>query len=139
MNVEIATLCEAATDQGGRLNLLGAFDRLDAPLPLVLQQCAAVFRVRYQRSEAVSHTLTLSIENIDGTTLVPPLVSHVDLIPFPPDADSAIVNMILNMHRLRIDKPGKYLMRLRIDQIEAALLPLYVRDSTPKEPNPLAN
>jgi hypothetical protein len=139
MIVEIATLCEAATDQGGRLNLLGAFDRLEAPLPLVLQQCAAVFRVRYQRSEAVAHTLSLSIESLSGAALVPPLVSRVDFMPFGPDADSAIVNMILNMHRLRIEKEGKYLLRLRIDQIEAALLPLYVRDTTPREPNPLAN
>ena len=70
--------------------------------------------------------------------LVPPLSSSVDFLAFGPDADSAIVNMILNMHRLRIEKPGKYLLRLRIDQIEACLLPLYIRDSTPKEPNPLA-
>jgi hypothetical protein len=34
MIVEIAALCDAATDQGGRLNILGAFDRIIAPLPL---------------------------------------------------------------------------------------------------------
>jgi hypothetical protein len=138
MIVEVATLCEAATDQGGKLSLLAAFDRFDAPLPTILQQCTAAFRIRYQRSEAVKHTISLTIESADGSMLVPPLSSSVDFLAFGPDADSAIVNMILNMHRLRIEKPGKYLLRLRIDQIEACLLPLYIRDSTPKEPNPLA-
>jgi hypothetical protein len=47
--------------------------------------------------------------------------------------------MILNMQRLHIAEEGKYMLRLRVDQIEVALLPLFVKDSTPHEPNPLAN
>ena len=139
MIVEIAALCDAATDQGGRLNILGAFDRLITPLPFIYPQCSAVFRIRYQRSEATMHSFRLSISNLQDQNLIPPLESE---IPFPPLGDffeSGTINMILNMQRLHIAEEGKYLLRLRVDQIEVALLPLFVKDSTPHEPNPLAN
>lgn len=139
MIVEIAALCDAATDQGGRLNMLGAFDRIIAPLPFVCPQCSAVFRIRYQRSEATTHSFTLTISNLQEQNLIPPLESE---IPFPPLGDhfeSGAINMILNMQRLHIAEEGKYILRLRIDQIESAILPIFVKDTTPHEPNPLAS
>ena len=59
MNIEIAAICDAATanDAGGRMNILGAFDRIFAKFPLVIPQCSAAFRLRYQRSEAVDRCL----------------------------------------------------------------------------------
>lgn len=139
MIIEIAALCDAATDQAGRLNILGAFDRFAGPLPLIYPQCSAVFRIRYQRSEATSHSFKLTISNLKEQNLIPPLESE---IPFPPlgnQVESGVINMILNMQRLHIQEEGKYLLRLRIDQIEVALLPIFVKDTTPHEPNPLAN
>jgi hypothetical protein len=81
----------------------------------------------------------LSITNLQGQNLIPPLESE---IPFPPLGDffeSGTINMILNMQRLHIAEEGKYLLRLRVNQMEVALLPLFVKDTTPHEPNPLAN
>ena len=68
MNIELAAICDAATanDAGGRLNILGAFDRIFAKFPLVIPQCSAAFRLRYQRSEAGAHQLSLSIEDVVG-------------------------------------------------------------------------
>ena len=59
MNIEIATICDAATANGagGRLNILGAFDRIFANFPLVIPQCSTAFRIRYARSEAGLTTL----------------------------------------------------------------------------------
>jgi len=139
MEIEIAAICDAATDHAGKLNMLGVFDRIEAPLPIVIPRSSAIFRIRYQRSEATSHRITLSISSLDGTQLIPPLDNQVEFIPLSSDTDTAAVNMILNMNRLRIEKEGKYLAKLRIDNIEAVILPLYIRDLTPKEPNPLAN
>jgi len=138
MIVEIAALCDAATDQAGKLNLLGTFDRLHASLPLVLPQCAAAFRIRYSRSEAGEHVLTLNLEDLAGNALIPPLDSRVSFPPVQSSYDSQAVNLVLNMQRLRLEKAGKYVMRLRIDLIEAVSLPLWMEDATPREPNPLA-
>ena len=128
MNIEIAAICDAATanDVGGRLNILGAFDRIFAKFPLVIPQCSAAFRLRYQRSEAGTHQLSLSIEDVVGHAIVPPMQSEIDLMPVVQGFDTAAVNMVLNMQRLQFKRPDKYIVRLVVDNEELAALPLYI-------------
>ena len=128
MNIEIAAICDAATanDAGGRLNILGAFDRIFAKFPLVIPQCSAAFRLRYQRSEAGTHQLSLSIEDVVGHAVVPPMQSEIDLMPVVQGFDTASVNMVLNMQRLQFKRPDKYIVRLVVDNEELAALPLYI-------------
>ena len=130
MNIEIAAICDAATanDVGGRLNILGAFDRIFAKFPLVIPQCSAAFRLRYQRSEAGTHQLSLSIEDVVGHAIVPPMQSEIDLMPVVQGFDTAAVNMVLNMQRLQFKRPDKYIVRLVVDNEELAALPLYILD-----------
>ncbi|OWV18403.1 MULTISPECIES: hypothetical protein [Fibrobacter] len=128
MNIEIAAICDAATanDAGGRLNILGAFDRIFAKFPLVIPQCSAAFRLRYQRSEAGTHQLSLSIEDVVGHAVVPPMQSEIELLPVVQGFDTAAVNMVLNMQRLQFKRPDKYIVRLVVDNEELATLPLYI-------------
>ena len=128
MNIEIAAICDAATahDVGGRLNILGAFDRIFAKFPLVIPQCSAAFRLRYQRSEAGTHQLSLSIEDVVGHPIVPPMQSEIELLPVVQGFDTAAVNMVLNMQRLQFKRPDKYIVRLVVDNEELATLPLYI-------------
>ena len=128
MNIEIAAICDAATanDVGGRLNILGAFDRIFAKFPLVIPQCSAAFRLRYQRSEAGTHQLSLSIEDVVGHAIVPPMQSEIELMPVVQGFDTAAVNMVLNMQRLQFKRPDKYIVRLVVDNEELAALPLYI-------------
>lgn len=128
MNIEIAAICDAATanDVGGRLNILGAFDRIFAKFPLVIPQCSAAFRLRYQRSEAGTHQLNLSIEDVVGHPIVPPMQSEIELLPVVQGFDTAAVNMVLNMQRLQFKRPDKYIVRLVVDNEELATLPLYI-------------
>ena len=128
MNIEIAAICDAATanDIGGRMNILGAFDRIFSKFPLVIPQCSAAFRLRYQRSEAGTHQLSLSIEDVVGHPIVPPMQSEIELQPVAPGFDTAAVNMILNMQRLQFTRPDKYIVRFVADNEELAALPLYV-------------
>lgn len=127
MIVEIASICDAATanDAGGRLNILGSFDRIFSQFPLVIPQCAAAFRIRYQRAEAGVHKLVLSIEDVCGHPIVPGMESKVSFEPVAKGFDTAAMNLILNMQRLKIDRPDKYMIRLIIDDEEYVALPLY--------------
>ena len=129
MNIEIASICDAATANGagGRLNILGAFDRVfPQQFPFIIPQCAAAFRIRYQRSEAGTHQLNLSIEDVVGHPIVPPMQSEIQLQEVAQGFDTAAVNMILNMQRLQFARPDKYIVRLFADNEELAALPLYV-------------
>lgn len=129
MNIEIAAICDAATANGagGRLNLLGAFDRIfPQSFPFVIPQCAAAFRIRYMRSEAGVHKLALSIEDVCGHPIVPIMESNVPFEPVATGLDTAAINLVLNMQRLQIARPDKYIVRLLLDEQEIAFLPLYI-------------
>ena len=129
MNIEIASICDAATANGlgGRLNILGAFDRAFPPqFPFVIPQCSAAFRIRYQRAEAGTHKLKLSIEDVCGHPIVPGMESAIPFEPVAQGFDTAAVNLVLNMQRLQIPRPDKYMVRLLIDDEEIVVLPLYI-------------
>ena len=129
MNIEIAAICDAATANGigGRLNILGAFDRAFPPqFPFVIPQCAAAFRIRYQRPEAGIHNLKLSIEDVCGHPIVPVMESKIPFEPVADGLDTAAINLVLNMQRLQIARPDKYIVRLLIDDEEISYLPLYI-------------
>lgn len=129
MNIEIASICDAATANGagGRLNILGAFDRVfPQKFPFVIPQCAAAFRIRYLRAEAGTHKLALAIEDVCGHPIVPVMESNIPFEPVATGLDTAAINLVLNMQRLQIARPDKYIVRLMIDDEEIATLPLYI-------------
>ena len=133
MNIEIAAICDAATANGARLNILGAFDRVFAKFPLVIPQCSTAFRIRYSRSEAGMHDLMLVFEDVCGKPIVPPMQSKIPLEPVAQGFDTAAVNMVLNLQRLQIKRPDKYIIRLIVDEEELASLPLYALEA-PQQP-----
>ena len=138
MNSEIASICDAATANGvgGRLNILGAFDRVfPQQFPFIIPQCAAAFRIRYQRAEAGTHKITLVIEDVCGHAIVPAMQSDFPFEPVATGFDTAAVNLILNMQRLQIARPDKYIVRLSIDDAEVATLPLYILEVPRVKPN----
>ena len=48
MNIQVAVLCDAATDDNGKLNLLGAFDTIyTQQLPAIHPQCSIALRVTF--------------------------------------------------------------------------------------------
>ncbi len=54
MHAETFALCDAATDQGGKLNILGTFDTLYVPsVPAKHASCAIALRVRVEKSEEI--------------------------------------------------------------------------------------
>ena len=63
MKVEVAAICDAATDQSGKLNVLGVCEYVEAEVAIVIPRCSVVFRIRYTRSEIAEHHITVSIQN----------------------------------------------------------------------------
>jgi hypothetical protein len=51
--------------------------------------------------------------------------SKIPLEPVAQGFDTAAVNMVLNLQRLQIKRPDKYIIRLLVDEEELASLPLY--------------
>lgn len=128
MNIQVAVLCDAATDDNGKLNLLGAFDTIYAPqMPAVHPQCAVALRVTFQPGDEGTRKLTLNFINADGRPImqgIPPLPVPVAL---PDDAHFLTRNFIINIQQLKFEEPGLYSVDVRLDDEPEAGIPLLVK------------
>jgi hypothetical protein len=128
MNLEAFLLCDAATDQQGKLNVLGAFDTLFAKqMPVTHPACAVAMRVRFEKIENGNHPVRIHVIDEDGKSIGPNLQANVN-VNIGDDADSTATNLILNIQRLKFEDYGQYRIDLAIDNQIKGSLPLYVRE-----------
>lgn len=134
VQLEILTFCDAATEQGGRLNILGATDHIGTPvLPFKYPQCAVVARLRAARIEEGSHTMRLMIIDADGQPLLN--VEGKMEIRFH-QGMGGVVNLIINAHQLEFREAGEYALEIAVDGIQLGSTPLFVQQREPVQPQP---
>jgi hypothetical protein len=127
MKVEVFTLCDAATDQRGKLNILGSFDLIcSKEESIVHAACAIAVRVRFFKVEEGEHSLKLAITDQDGLLIVPPINGDFS-IGMAPDAVSYAQNLIFNLQALEFPHFGDYSINLHIDNKLIDSLPVYLR------------
>ena len=135
MEVEIFTLCDAATEGGGKLNILGTFDRIQTrQFPAAHPHCAIAVRIRFERIEEGNHRVRITFVNADGQPLLPGLDGNLG-VRMPPEVDSVCANMILNFNDLKFQQAGQYSIDLAIDGRHERSLPVTVI-LLPAEPPP---
>jgi hypothetical protein len=116
MEVEIFTLCDAATEDNGKLNILGAFDQLTSgQFPFTHPLCALAMRVRVERMEEGRRQFAIQLVNADGQPFRPPVTGEFKVGFGPQNADWKHVNMALPIPQLRFERPGIYSIDLSID------------------------
>jgi hypothetical protein len=130
MEVEAFLLADAATDQAGKLNILGAFDSILAPVaPVNHPQFAIALRIRFKKSESGDHPFRINIVNEDGKpVLAKPIDANVNVNVHRAD-ETLAVNLVVNFRDVRFEKFGKYSIDLAIDARQRTPLPLYVREA----------
>jgi hypothetical protein len=134
MEIEAFLLCDAATDQQGKLNVLGAFDNLWVrQLPAKHPQCSIAARVRFERIEEGDHAVKIQIIDEDGQNIAPKLEGTIS-VRTAPGIDSSATNLILNIQGLEFKRFGSYQIDLAIDGQLQASLPLRVTEA-PKQPD----
>jgi hypothetical protein len=127
VTVQLATLCDSAADYSGKLCILGAFDTLCArEFPVVHPACALVVRLTFEASDAGKHNLVIRCIDPSGHETLPPFEPVVE-VSFP----SAFVpfvtrNIVMNLQRLRVEKPGLYRWVLESKGQILATIPLRV-------------
>ncbi len=126
MEIEVFALCDAATESGGKLNILGTFDRIAArQLPVLHSHCAVALRIRFERIESGDHRVRLNFVDMDGQPVIPPLDGQISM-NISPEARSLCANLILNLNNLRLERGGEYSIDLAIDGRQVRSLPLFV-------------
>lgn len=127
MNIQVAVLCDAATDDHGKLNLLGAFDTIITPqLPAVHPQCSIALRVTFSSEDEGKHKLRLNFVDADGHSVMPPMDVPVD-IALPEDTHFLTRNFIVNIQQMKFAQPGLYSIDVFLDTEQKAGIPLLVR------------
>jgi len=128
MNIEAFLLCDAATDQQGKLNILGAFDNIwTKKAPAIHPACAVAVRIRFEKVEEGNHPIRIHIIDEDGKPIGPKLEGNVN-VRIGDDADSTVTNMVLNIQGLKFEKYGQYRIDIAIDNQIKGSLPLHVRE-----------
>jgi hypothetical protein len=127
MNIQVAVLCDAATDESGKMNLLGAFDTIYAQqLPAVHPQCAVALRVTFAADDEGQRKLKMNFINADGHAIMPPIEIPV-AVALPDDAHFLTRNFIVNIQQLKFDEAGLYSVDVRLDDKSQASIPLLVK------------
>jgi hypothetical protein len=127
MDIQIAVLCDAATDQFGKLNLLGTFDTIQAPaLPAIHPQCSVALRMSFNKVEEGAHKLKLNFVDEDGRPVMPDIDIPVE-VAVPDDAIFISRNFIVNIQKLKFDKAGHYSINIALDGRQVGSIPLLVK------------
>jgi len=132
MNIQVAVLCDAATDENGKLNLLGAFDLIyTQQLPAVRPQCSIALRVTFDQEEEGDHKLRLNFVDADGQPVMPNVVEIPIKVVLPADSHFGTRNFIVNIQQLKLPSPGLYSVDVLLDDKAQASIPLLVKYTPP--------
>src|SRR5687767_15931716 len=109
MDMQIAILCDAATDNSGKLNILGTFDTIyTTQLPAIHPQCSIALRMAFNKAEEGIHKVRLTFVDEDGKPVMPNMTS-IDMavdVKVPDDTLFVSRNFIVNIHQLKFERPG---------------------------------
>ncbi|HZM05312.1 MAG TPA: hypothetical protein VFC44_20130 [Candidatus Saccharimonadales bacterium] len=132
MTIQVAVLCDAATDYNGKLNLLGTFDTIYTPqMPAQHPQCSVAVRIAFDRIEEGPHLLTMNFVDEDGQPIMPSTEVPAD-VAFPADATFISRNFIVNIQQLKFEKTGLYSVNLAVNDRQLCSIPLAVKEMEQK-------
>jgi hypothetical protein len=131
MIFQVAVLCDAATDDNGKLNLLGAFDTIyTQKLPAVHPQCSIALRVTFGPEDEGSHQMRLAFVDADGGAVMPPIDIPVQTL-LPNDSHFATRNFIVNIQQLKFQQPGLFSIDIAMGGKPQTSIPLLVKHTKP--------
>jgi hypothetical protein len=126
MNIQVAVLCDSATEYQNRLCILGIFDTIRThQLPATKPQCSIALQILWTKIEEGSHTIKTRFMDDDGNTTLKPVNSSVEVL-IPPKSSFVSTNHILNIQQLKFTRTGNYLIVIDIDGKMATEIQLQV-------------
>ena len=135
MDVQIASLCDAAADYNGKLSLLGAFDTvLVQQVPAVHPHCSVALRIVFRDTDEGDHTLQLAMIDEDGKNLLPKIEAQIK-IKLAENMYFSSNNLIFNLQGLQFPSLGQYSIDIRLDEKIIARIPLQVLKIEPGKYN----
>jgi hypothetical protein len=126
MDIQVAVLCDSATDYRGKLCLLGTFDTIVTPsLPSVHPHCSIALRVVFRDSDEGNHKFKVRMINEDGKNILPNIEPEIK-VKLPENVFFYSRNLIFNLQQIKFEQSGLYSIDVLIDDQMSARIPLQV-------------
>ena len=133
MDIQVAVLCDAATDYNLKLNILGTFDTIyAAKMPAIHPQCSIALRMTFSKGEEGTHSVNLNFVDEDGKLVMPSIPINMD-VAVPDDSIFISRNAIVNIQQLKFEKPGLYSIDIAMDGRQEGSIPLLVKAMPPPQ------
>ena len=125
MQTEILTLCDAATIDHGKLNILGSFDTIGArAFPCDHPMCALACKLRFDIGEDGRHLFEMSFSDPDMRPVIDPVRHEFEI-----HMGDRLSHTHMHIHQFvgfHLGRPGEYYFELRVDGEVRSRIPLYV-------------
>jgi hypothetical protein len=127
VQILLATLCDFAADYQGKLCILGAFDTLcTREFPVHHPQCSFALRLFFDHEDSGTYNMKIRALGPEDEDIMPPFPADIDAT-IPPGGPPFISrNIVLNLQRMKFEKPGLYRFVVEHDDIELTSVPLRV-------------
>ena len=123
MQVPIATLCDSAADDQGKMVIMGTFDSMiSREFPAKFRQCSLALRLSANKEEAGEHTLAIRFLKADGSEVLKPIETKMEVKMQDGGVPFLTRNLILPLAGLEIPTSGLYRIEVAVDGQEAAVL-----------------
>lgn len=133
MNVEVFVICDAATESGGKLNLMGIFDTIfTEKVPAMHLFCSIAARIRFTKSDEGEHKVSIEIEDDKGEAIIPKFEETLPVIV--EENETPTSNIIVNVQGLRVNNYGIKTAKLTLDDNAIASFPIFVKPKIKKDP-----
>jgi hypothetical protein len=108
MEIQIAALCDSATDYNGKLCILGTFDTIMAHgFPISQPQCSIALRLLFREDDEGVFPARIGIVDEDGKPIVPPIETSIEVV-IPDNAVFFARNVVCNLQHIKFERPGYY-------------------------------
>jgi hypothetical protein len=126
MQVQVAVICDAATESYGKLNLLGAFDVIYAQqFPWTTPPYAVALRMTFNPADEGSRKLRINLVDEDGKLAMPSMDLAVE-VKIPEESHFVNYNFII-VQPLTFERAGHYSVDIAFDGRQEASIPLMVK------------
>jgi hypothetical protein len=127
VQILLATLCDFAADYQGKLCILGAFDTLcTREFPVAHPQCSFALRLFFDHEDHGEYAMKIRALGPEDEDIMPPFPATIDAT-FPQGGPPFITrNIVLNLQRMKFEKPGLYRFVVEHDDDELTSVPLRV-------------
>ena len=127
MEVQVAVLCDSASDYRGKLCILGSFDTIYATqLPAVHPHCSIALRLIFRDEDEGDSTLRLRLIDEDGKDKLPMNIAARLQVKLPSDMFFYSKNLVFNLQQMSFEQTGQYSIDLLLNDKMIARIPLQV-------------